>query len=116
MVEVFPRMVYFAPLQGPTWPPPPPNTFLRDDYTMKITLYKSSLCPRCHFARKSLEQLAAARLDVELEVVDILSSPRRALQDGVRMIPAIKSGERLLSGIYLNRTSIAAFLDAARRS
>jgi hypothetical protein len=77
---------------------------------MKITLYKSSLCPRCYLARKSLQQLLAAYPDIELECVDILVSPRRALRDGIRMIPAIKAGERLLSGVYLDRKAIAAFL------
>lgn len=81
---------------------------------MKITLYKSSLCPRCHLARKSLEQLLATYPDVELECVDILLSPRRALRDGIRMIPAIKAGERLLSGVYLDRMAIAAFLAEIR--
>lgn len=82
--------------------------------TMKITLYKSSFCPRCYLARKSLEELAAARPDIELECVDILTSPRRAIKDGVKMIPAIKAGERILSGLYLNRKSIAAFLKETR--
>jgi len=81
---------------------------------MKVTLYKSSLCPRCHFARRSLEHLRTLQPDIELELVDILTSPRRAFRDGVRMIPAIRIGDRFLSGLYLNRESIAAFLDTAR--
>lgn len=81
---------------------------------MKITLYKSSLCPRCYLARKSLEQLLAADPDIELECVDILISPRRALQDGIRMVPAIKAGDRLLSGVYLDKKAIAAFLAEIR--
>ena len=39
---------------------------------MKITLYKSSLCPRCHFTRKTLEELTAERDDITIELVDVL--------------------------------------------
>lgn len=82
---------------------------------MNVTLYKSSLCPRCHFARKWLKQLKAEQPDLELEFVDILSSPRRTLQDGIRMIPAVKAGGQVLSGLYLDKHAIAAFLDKARQ-
>jgi len=82
---------------------------------MKVTLYKSSLCPRCHLARRSLEHLRTLQPDIELELVDILTSPRRAIRDGVRMIPAIRIGDRFLSGLFLNRASIAAFLNKARQ-
>ncbi len=48
--------------------------------------------------------------DIELEIVDILSFPRRTLQDGIKMIPAIKAGQQILSGVYLNKEAIATFL------
>ena len=83
---------------------------------MNVTLYKSSLCPRCHLARKYLEQLKADQPDLEIEYVDILASPRRTLSDGVRMIPAVKSGQDILSGIYLDKKTIAAFLDQIRQN
>lgn len=78
---------------------------------MRITLYKSSLCPRCHLAKKALLELTENRPEFEVELVDILTSPRRTLQDGIRMIPALKIGERLLSGVYLKKAAIARFLD-----
>lgn len=81
---------------------------------MKVTLYKSALCPRCHLARRSLEQLKAAQPDLEVEYVDILASPGRAIRDGIRMIPAITSGNRKLSGLYLNKRAIASFIAEAR--
>lgn len=82
---------------------------------MKITLYKSALCPRCHFARKSLNELLADRDDIELEIIDILTSPARTLRDGVKLIPAIKAGDKKLSGVYLNKNDIAIFLEDAAR-
>lgn len=77
--------------------------------TMKITLYKSSLCPRCYFAKKALEECTRSQADVELEYVDIISSPKRVVQDGIKMIPAIKVGNRVLSGIFLTKAQIATF-------
>lgn len=77
---------------------------------MKVTLYKSSLCPRCHFTRKTLEHLAAERDDIVIEYVDILASPQRTLRDGIRMIPALVCGEHRLSGIWLGEDQIKIFL------
>lgn len=78
---------------------------------MKITLYKSSLCPRCHVTRKTLEQLVAERDDLELELVDILASPGRTASDGIRMIPAVACGEHRLSGVWLGRDRLKRFID-----
>lgn len=77
---------------------------------MRVTLYKSSLCPRCHLARKWLERGARAYPQIEIDYVDILRSPVRAVKDGVRMIPALKAGERTLSGLYLSERDITTFL------
>jgi len=81
---------------------------------MKVTLYKSSLCPRCYLARRSLLQYATKHPELELECVDILVSPGRALREGIRMIPAIHSGNRKLSGIFLDTQQITTFLDEIR--
>lgn len=78
---------------------------------MKITLYKSSLCLRCHFTRKALEELVADRSDITLEYVDVLSSPRRMVNDGIRMIPALVCGDKRLSGIWLGRDQLKKYLD-----
>ena len=80
---------------------------------MRITLYKSSLCPRCYMARKTLFELTENRPEIEIETVDILTSPMRCLRDGVRMIPALKIDDRLLSGVYLTRTAIISFLEVS---
>lgn len=75
-----------------------------------ITFYRSTLCPRCHIARKYLLQLTSADSSIQIEEIDILSSPRRSWQDGIRMIPALKIGGQVLSGLYLNKHAIAAFI------
>lgn len=77
---------------------------------MRVTLYKSSLCPRCHLARKYLERLQQVGHDIDIEYIDILKEPVRAWKDGIRMIPAIKAGGRLISGVYLGESKIKEFL------
>lgn len=82
---------------------------------MKITLYKSALCPRCYFARKALNELLANRNDIELETVDVITAPGRTLRDGITLIPAITAGDKTLSGVYLTKHKIATFLNDAAR-
>jgi glutaredoxin len=80
---------------------------------MLITLYKSSLCPRCYFAKKAI--LASIKEHpewqiVEIEEIDILTSPGKAFRAGITMIPAIKIGDKKLSSLYLSRKDIEQFL------
>ena len=77
---------------------------------MRITLYNSSLCPRCHLAGKWLNRAAQVYPEIEIDAVDILAAPGRAWRDGIRMIPALKAGDRQLSGLYLSERDIATFL------
>lgn len=82
---------------------------------MPLILYKSALCPRCAAAARALKRLAATDPTLRIEEVDILTSPRRAWRDGIRMIPAVKDGDRLLSGLLLSEKAIADFIRAGRR-
>jgi glutaredoxin len=83
---------------------------LRLKNVMQITFYKSNLCPRCAMAGRHLRALSAEISDVTVEEIDIFTSPRRAWRDGIRMVPALKIGEKVLSGLYLSRETIADFL------
>ncbi len=47
---------------------------------------------------------------LRIEKVDILASPGRVLQQGVRMIPALQTGEKKLSGIFLSAAEIRRFV------
>lgn len=78
---------------------------------MHITLYKSTLCPRCYYAHKYLQQAINQYSDVTLEAVDILSAPKKAWQDGIRMIPAVKIGDDILTSLYLSRQDIVNFIN-----
>jgi hypothetical protein len=77
---------------------------------MDIIFYKSVLCPRCALAGKHLKALQAAYPNLRIEEVEILTSPLRAWREGVRMVPALKSGKRILSGVLLHKKAIIDFV------
>lgn len=77
---------------------------------MTIILYRTRLCPRCYLARKHLLDLTRHRPDLIVEEREILRDLIATGRDGITMIPAIKVGDRVLSGIYLDRHRIEAFL------
>ena len=52
--------------------------------------------------------------DINIEKVDIVTNPARAWKDGIRMIPALKSGKEILSGILLNEEEIRAFIEKTK--
>ncbi len=45
-----------------------------------------------------------------IEKVDILTSPARALKQGVRMIPTLQAGEDTLTGVFLSAARIRNFI------
>ena len=77
---------------------------------MRITLYKSFLCPRCYLAKRYLTEIAATDPTITFEEVDILASPGRAWKERIRMIPALKVDNRIKSGLYLNKETILNFI------
>lgn len=77
---------------------------------MHITLYKSILCPRCHLARKYLLDIAACDPAIEVDEVDILTAPRQSWNAGIRLIPALKINDHILSAMFVNKTAIADFI------
>ncbi|MBU0960011.1 MAG: hypothetical protein KKD01_10490 [Proteobacteria bacterium] len=54
--------------------------------------------------------------DVHLEEVEVMTSPLRALKDGVKFIPTLKCGAEQVSGILLNRDKLQEFLQRVLRS
>jgi len=79
---------------------------------MQIVFYRSNLCPRCFLARKYLFEITATDPHVQIEEVDILGSPQRCLQDGIRMVPALVINRDKLSGVFLSKKKIKGFVDS----
>ncbi len=80
---------------------------------MLITFYKSSLCPRCYLAKKALLSLASSNSDINIEEIDVITSPKTALNAGITMIPAIRIGEKTLWSLYLSRQKIEEFVTSS---
>ncbi len=77
---------------------------------MHITLYKSILCPRCHFARKYLLEITADDPEIEVKEVDIMTAPRQSWNAGIRLIPALRINDHILSAMFMSKTTIADFI------
>jgi len=67
-------------------------------------------------AKKALDELLLNMNDVHLEEVEVMTSPLRALKDGVKFIPTLKCGAEQVSGILLNRDKLQEFLQRVLRS
>jgi glutaredoxin len=78
---------------------------------MKVIFYGSSFCPRCHITRKALLEIISGNKGIELEEIDVFSHPLRTWSDGIRIFPALKINERILSGVFLGRQKIQAFIN-----
>ncbi len=77
---------------------------------MHLIFYKSALCPRCFLAKRHLLTLRSTHPDLRIEEVEILTAPLRAWRDGIKMVPALKAGNAVLSGLYLNKQEITDFV------
>lgn len=81
----------------------------------RVVLYTANLCPFCPIVRRRLEELRD-RLGFALEEVDVTFRPQIVKQKGLRSVPVVEAGGRLLGG---NATSaeLSAFLaESAARS
>ncbi len=77
---------------------------------MRIVFYKSVLCPRCFLAKKHLLAVCSAHPHLQIEEVELVTSPLRTWRDGIKMVPALKVGDNVLSGLYLSKEAITDFV------
>ena len=77
---------------------------------MRIILYKSMLCPRCHLTGKYLRELIADDPEITVEEIDIMAAPRQSWSDGIRMIPTLKIDNHILSALFISKIDIAEFI------
>jgi hypothetical protein len=81
---------------------------------MLITFYRSALCPRCALVRKYLVESLGDQYNKKVLEIDVLIHPLQTWKEKIRMIPALKCGDDILSGLMLSRESIASFLTRNR--
>jgi hypothetical protein len=60
---------------------------------------------------RELTKLQEEFPDLQIEKVDILSHPGRALKAGVKMIPTLHAGSATLSGVFLSSSQIRKFVN-----
>jgi glutaredoxin len=68
----------------------------------KITYYKSAICPRCLPTDRLMDRIRAARPALEIETIEVLKHPGRAIQDRVMTLPTIiVGGQRWFGAVPL---------------
>lgn len=89
-------------------------------YSTSIVFYKSSLCPRCMLVKRELTRLRQEHPELEVEELDVVLNPLQAWRSGIRMIPALKAGDDILTGVLLRteqvRQFVARHLDRSART
>lgn len=61
---------------------------------MKITYYKSLICPRCIPTNRLLARVRREHPEIEIEEIEVLTHVGRTLRDGVMMIPTLIVGAK----------------------
>ena len=77
---------------------------------MKIEFYHSAFCPRCRMAARALEKIQAIFPKLEIESIEVTTHPLVTLRAGIRMFPAIKINNAILSGFLLPQTKMQDFI------
>lgn len=62
-------------------------------------------------AGSELKRLKAEYPEIEIETVEVTIHPVRAWRDGVKIFPAIKIGDDVLSGVFLTRERVRRFVE-----
>lgn len=61
--------------------------------------------------RRELNRLRQEYPALKVEEVDVVANPLLAWRSGIRMIPALRTGDELLAGIILKAGEIRRFVD-----
>mgnify|MGYP001774101285 CR=1 FL=1 len=76
---------------------------------MTIKFYRTALCPRCFLAKRALEKITAES-DIHVEIIEVATTALGSWRDGIRMIPALKIDDDILSGVLLDEQRIRTFI------
>jgi len=59
---------------------------------------------------RELKKIQEEHPDLEVEEIDVVASPLKSWQDGIRMLPTLIKGGKKLSGVFLSSKQIRDFL------
>jgi len=63
---------------------------------------------------RELTKLQEEDPNLEITKIDIVTNPLQTWKNGIRMFPALKYCDKILSGVLLNGKEIRKFIDEAR--
>ena len=63
---------------------------------------------------RELTKLQEEDSDLKIIKIDIVTNPLQTWKNGIRMFPALKYGEKILSGVVLSGKEIRKFIDKAK--
>ncbi len=59
---------------------------------------------------RALTKLQTEDPDLKIDRIDVVTNPLKAWHAGVRMFPALKAGDKILSGVLLSEKEIRKFI------
>lgn len=59
------------------------------DCMVKVEVFKTEMCPHCPRAIALVKEAAKDLKNVEVEIIDAMQNPRRALDYGIMAVPTI---------------------------
>ena len=62
---------------------------------------------------RELTRLQKENPDLEVTKIDVVTNPLKTWNDNIRMFPALKAGEAIISGVFLGREEIEKFIAEA---
>ena len=77
---------------------------------MQIDFYRTALCPRCNKAAAVIKQLQDEIPGLEINTIEVATAPIATFRAGIRMIPALKCNDSILSAFILDSDKIKTFI------
>ncbi len=77
---------------------------------MRITFYRSAICPRCMLVAGELKKLEK-EFNLEVTEVELTKNPLKTWKAGIRMIPALECNGEILTGLYLSAKQLRSFIE-----
>ncbi len=81
--------------------------------TLKVRFYHTRFCPRCLLVARELRRQRQIRPELVIEEIEVAHNFISAWREGIRCIPALRLGEKTLSGLWLTPAEIEEFLAPA---
>ena len=63
---------------------------------------------------RELTKLQEEDSDLKITRIDVVTNPLQTWKNGIRMFPALKYGDKVLSGVLLGGEEIRKFIDEAK--